>query len=334
VWLESLFPCHAPEALVYAPPYKLKDRYFTRGLTMSKRLQLHQLPLAMDPLLVGLNPGTPCPFEDSPSPEVYTLVFGQLWGTCVGGVHGIRWLEVKEEVNEGEEMVEEVKKEEAMGVGRMEEVKKEEAEEMVEEVKKEEAMVVGRMEEVKKEEAMVVLGKMVKTNEMVGRIRGEMKDNGLDLDELGSGNTRAMDDVMTVSSTRPDTPSQPDTAPYVFDFNFGDDTGLTDQDTITSLASEETLCHSGQTRDEYEGYDDPDDPENEKGPSPMENPGQPFKVGDIILCDIPGQLWGMDPMVNWLQQGFVMEANHLRYMIRLEKRATVWTNTWESWLQP
>ncbi len=99
---------------MYAPSYKVKDRYFTLGLTMSERLWLHQLPLAMDPLLAGLNPGTPCPFEDSPSPKVYTLVFRQLWGTCVGGVHGIGWLEVKKEVNEGEEMVEEVKKKEAM----------------------------------------------------------------------------------------------------------------------------------------------------------------------------------------------------------------------------
>jgi hypothetical protein len=161
VQLEGLFLCRAPEALVYAPSYKLKDRYFTRGLTMSKRLRLHQLLLAIDPLLAGLNPGTPCPFEDSPSPEIYTSVFHQLWGTCVGGVHsigrlevgvhGIGRLEVKEEVNEGEEMVEEVKIEEAMVVGKMEEVKKEEVEEMVKEVKKEEAMVVGRIEEVKKE---------------------------------------------------------------------------------------------------------------------------------------------------------------------------------------
>ncbi len=73
---------------MYAPSYKLKDRYFTCGLTMSERLRLHQLPLAMDPLLAGLNPGTPCLFEDSPSPEVYTSVFRQLWGTgylCGGG---------------------------------------------------------------------------------------------------------------------------------------------------------------------------------------------------------------------------------------------------------
>jgi hypothetical protein len=129
-----------------------------------------------------------------------------------------------------------------MVVGRMEEVKKEKAEEMVKEVKKEEAMVVGRMEEVKKEEAMVVVEKMVKTNKMVGRIRGEVKDDGSDLDGLGGGNTQAMDDVMTVSSPRPDMPSRPDAAPYVFDFNFGDNIRLTDQDTITSLASKKTLC--------------------------------------------------------------------------------------------
>ncbi len=115
-----------------------------------------------------------------------------------------------------------------------------------------------------------------------------MKDDGSDSYALGGGNTQAMDDVMTVSSTRPDMPSQPDAAPYVFDFNFGDNTQLTDQDTITPLTSEETLCCSRRTRDEYEGYDDPDEPENELVPSPMKNPGPPFKVGDIILCDIPG----------------------------------------------
>jgi hypothetical protein len=123
----------------------------------------------------------------------------------------------------------------------------------------------------------------------------------------------------------------------VFDFNFGDNKRLTNQDTITSLASEETLCCSRQTRVEYEGYDDPDDPddpENELGPSPMENPGPPFKVGDIILCEIPGQLWGMDPKVNWLQRGLVMEANHPSYKFRMEKGAMVWANTRESWLWP
>jgi hypothetical protein len=71
---------------------------------------------------------------------------------------------------------------------------------------------------------MVVVGKMGKMNKMVGRIRGEVKDDRSDLDGMGGSNTQAMDNVMTVSSTRPDMPSRPDAAPYVFDFDFGDNT--------------------------------------------------------------------------------------------------------------
>jgi hypothetical protein len=55
--------------------------------------------------------------------------------------------------------------------------------------------------------------------------------------------------------------------------------------------------------------------EHKLGPSPADNPGPPFKVGDVILCDIPGQLWGMDPNVACLQQGFVMETAHPSYKI-------------------
>ena len=65
---------------------------------------------------------------------------------------------------------------------------------------------------------------------------------------------------------------------------------LMDKDTFTSLASKETLCwgrtHWGNGIEEHE-----------IGPSPTNNLGPPFMVGDIILCDIPGQLWGMDPKV-------------------------------------
>jgi hypothetical protein len=41
----------------------------------------------------------------------------------------------------------------------------------------------------------------------------------------------------------------------------------------------------------------------------------------------------MDPKVATLQQGFVMEAAHPNYKVRLEQGATVWTNTRESWLK-
>jgi hypothetical protein len=307
---------------------------------MIERLRLYQLPLAMDPLLAGLNPGTPSPFEDSPSPEIYTLLFCQLWGTCVGGFHGTgkrevamdaAEMEVKEDAGKGKVAIE------AAGMEVKDDVKVEVKEQV--EVK----------EEVMEEEEMV--GRMVKRKGKVGRKQGEAQlaaANGLNLFAVShceGGNTQAMGNVMTVSSIGPDTPTQPPDTPtqpeaalYVFDFDFEVNTQLTNKDTITSLASEETLCRSSQMQNKGKREDDPDDPEDDPedklGPSPMKNPGPPFKVGDIILCDIPGQLWGMDLKVNWLQRGFVMEANHPSYKIRLDKGATVWTNTQESWLQP
>jgi hypothetical protein len=46
------------------------------------------MPLNMDPLLAVWKPCKRLPFEDTPSPELYTLVFCQLWGDCAGGVDG------------------------------------------------------------------------------------------------------------------------------------------------------------------------------------------------------------------------------------------------------
>jgi hypothetical protein len=72
---------------------------------------------------------------------------------------------------------------------------------------------------------------------------------------------------------------------------------------------------------------------NEVGPCPKENPGPPFAVGHVILCNIPGRLSGLDPSVSFLQRGFVMEAEDPSYKIRLENGATFWTDTRESWLK-
>ena len=115
------------------------------------------------------------------------------------------------------------------------------------------------------------------------------------------------------------------------DFEVGGDKNslLTDRDSVTTCASEETVCRFPGTRLGNGMRIE----EHELGPSPVKNPGPPFKVGDVILCDIPGQLWGMDPKVAILQRGFVMEAADPRYKIRLEQGATVWTNTREFWLK-
>jgi hypothetical protein len=72
---------------------------------------------------------------------------------------------------------------------------------------------------------------------------------------------------------------------------------------------------------------------NKLGPSPKKNPGLPFVVGHVILCDVPGHLSGLDPSVRVLQRGFVMEAEDPRYKIRLENCATFWTDTRQSWLK-
>jgi hypothetical protein len=86
---KGLLPNQFLDILVYAPSYILRDCWEIHGLTLLERLWLHQLPLHMEPLLAGLSPCGHLPFEDSPSPEVYTSVscvnLGRLlWGGYVG----------------------------------------------------------------------------------------------------------------------------------------------------------------------------------------------------------------------------------------------------------
>jgi hypothetical protein len=82
---EGLPPSWSLDIFIYAPLYKLKDHWLIWGLTLPERLWLHQVPLHMDPLLVGLSPCGHLPFKDLPSPEVYTSIFCQLWGASLGG---------------------------------------------------------------------------------------------------------------------------------------------------------------------------------------------------------------------------------------------------------
>jgi len=145
------------------------------------------------------------------------------------------------------------------------------------------------------------------------------------------------DDEMTASRTVSSGPDMSPPQAWTNDWEFGldflagrdDGTLLTDEDIITSVAPEATLCCGRRNRGVEEGFWDK---ENELGPSPAQNPGPPFKVGNVILGDVPGHLWGMDPKVSWLQRCFVLQADHPNYKIRMEKGATLWTNTTESYL--
>ncbi len=301
VQAEGLLPCLAPDTLVYAPSYKLCEQWATRQLTVLEQLRLCQLPLSMDPLMSGLRPSRTFPFEDSLSPEVFTSVFRQLWGTCVGGYAAKEEKGIEEDSEKGIVEVED----ESVDV---------EEKGIVDEVEEKGIMEV-EDDSVDVEEKGIVEVE----DDLIGTPEGAASDNCV----ISCGG----DDLMTVamtSSYRPDTSLPPtESSNWELDLDvmlgWKDGSLLTDKDTVTSLASEETLCrgrtHWGNRIKEHEIR-----------PSPTNNPGPPFMVGDVILCDIPGQLWGMDPKVNWLQRGFVMQAKDPSYKIRLEQGVTVWTN--------
>ncbi len=83
---EGLYPGRFPNAKVFCPSYRMPKRWVIRHLTIREKLRLFQLPLSMDEALVGLNLVGRLPFADSPSPEIYTSLFCQLWGSLGGGL--------------------------------------------------------------------------------------------------------------------------------------------------------------------------------------------------------------------------------------------------------
>jgi hypothetical protein len=147
-------------------------------------------------------------------------------------------------------------------------------------------------------------GKAIEDVEVVGAV--EHNETAPDL----CGTSRTEDDsvmALTVASG-PDMSSNAERGKgagsetaWKLDINFvtgrDNNTRLMDADTITSCASEGTICRFPRARDGNGTALE----EHELGPSPTKNPGPPFKVGDVILCDIPGKFWGMDPKVSWLQ---------------------------------
>jgi hypothetical protein len=97
-----------------------------------------------------------------------------------------------------------------------------------------------------------------------------------------------------------------------FHFNFGDtfiDPGdrLTEKDTITSVASEETLCRRCSEEECKRFVPEHNDP--------------PFAMGAIINADVGN---------HGLQRGCVLKSDHLRYQIRLESGEMVDTSEGEA----
>ncbi len=121
----------------------------------------------------------------------------------------------------------------------------------------------------------------------------------------------------------------PDEATWHFGFVWDPDKApggvqTDDDDTLTSAASAETL-EIGPRRF-IDGASTLE--EHELGPSPKTNPGPPYAVGDVILCDPPGQ--------ERLQRAYVLDADHPRYKLRLESGRTLSTFVGRTgaWLTP
>jgi len=83
---------------------------------------------------------------------------------------------------------------------------------------------------------------------------------------------------------------------------------LTDEDTVTLCASEETLRGRGGVE------------EHERGGPVVLNSGPPFAVGDVIMSDVGN---------HGMQRAFVLRADHPRYQLRLADGTTIGTSTHE-----
>ena len=204
---EGLFPCSRPRSLVLCPSHFFPRHWIRRMLTLPELFRLYQLPLELDTGLRTLSPDTWLPFEDSPPPDLYVSIFRQMWGVEGGFC----------EDKEGEDK---------------------------------KGIVEGIVED---EKALLVKGKEVGREE-----GGEGRKEGVEcrsevhvkVDEVLPSSSKPSADppprscVMTASTL--DTRSEERSSRRTLHFDFGDtfvDVGdsLTDDDTVTSGASEVTL---------------------------------------------------------------------------------------------
>jgi hypothetical protein len=81
---EGLFPCTRPRSLVYCPSHFFPGQWIRRSLKLPELLRLYRLPLTLDPLWSECDPAHGLPFEDAPAPDVFISIFRQLWGVCGG----------------------------------------------------------------------------------------------------------------------------------------------------------------------------------------------------------------------------------------------------------
>jgi hypothetical protein len=360
VMLEGLFPSCFLGARIYAPSYKMASRWVVHGLTLGEHLGLHQMPLDIDPLVAYWNTCKQLPFKDSPPLEVYTSVFCQLWGSGGGGL-GVG------------DVSHPMHNEDAIAISLMPlpcgDIMAGPLSEAL--VKNDREMTAVTWPNTLSHSAATKgTGAWQIKLDMERDVDGSQRGSGLTDEDtvMSSTSTRAgdttagslskmpgTDDREMTAIVRPDTLSHSaamkGTSAWKFKLDMERDvegsqmgSWLTDEDTVTSststntllLAPANTVCRGWRTGDPILLED------HEIAPPPRFNPGSPFAVGEVIMCDVPGHPRGVHyipghphGVPNGLRRGFfVLQSKHPRYQIHLESGQTVWTHTGESWLCP
>ena len=249
----------------------------------------------MDAFLADLHPDLLLPYEDLAPPGLFTSVLHQLWGVVRGG----------SALEEGRSVVsalEEVEVDEERSV--------EEEEVEVEEERSVEEVPIGSLDPSAKPwcPASTTALDVTPAQRMTATTLDiQLVDYDEDVREGGKE------------------------AEHCWQFDFGDGLGgdkfgigkgadsRTDDDTLTSMASEETLRCRGACIGRHSFLE-----EHEVGSLVM-NPGPPFAVGTVIKCDIGD---------HGHQRAFVLESDHPCYKLRLEDGTTVSASTYNDWLSP
>ena len=208
---EGLFPCTRPRLLVYCPSHFFPGQWIWRSLTLQELLRLYRLPLTLDLLLRDLDPERGVPFEDTPALDVFVSIFRQLWGVCGGLVLGPVSVETP---NYGGGEIDSVALEDSLAVDLMDPVSLEDSVTL------------------KLEEDIWEVEKVVKASAGSPTPPPSVMTADIGLETQGSAGVEVI-------------------GPPAWKFDFGDcfgDScgGLTDEDTVTSLASKETLAWSSQ----------------------------------------------------------------------------------------
>jgi hypothetical protein len=150
----------------------------------------------------------------------------------------------------------------------------------------------------------------------------------MDLLEYTNNNLQSEDGhLQGMTVTRPDKLTSVGSDKWFFEFEWNTEgegnVSLSDTDTITSAASEETLkMHKPKWHLQCSTLEGSTLEDHELGPGPKPNTGPPFAVGDIIVCGTRG--------TSGLQRAFVLLADHPKYWLCLEEGKTIGTHVGEA----